>query len=220
MKERADGEATETPADREASTDRIEMFSDGVFAIAITLLILDLRVPLRGELAGKSLWSALGDRWTNYLSFFLSFIIVAVVWANHRTMFSFIRRADHGLVVLNTLLLLNVVTLPFCAALLAEYIHAPHERQTALLVYTGTLVWGGVVYNALWRYAAHRHRLLDAHADPQMVRMLSRRYLVGPALYLVAFGLAFLNGVVSLAFCGFLALLYLLPGFTHYLRRA
>jgi uncharacterized membrane protein len=149
----------------------------------------------------------------------LSFIIVAVVWANHRTMFSYIQRADHTLVVLNTLLLLNVVTLPFCAALLGEYIGVSQERRTALLVYTGTLVVGGIIYNALWRYAAHRHRLLDPNIDPLLVRTLSIRYLFGPLLYSVAFVLAFLSGVMSLIFCGFLALLYLLPGFTHQLGR-
>jgi len=217
---RRQAETTETAAEREASTNRIETFSDGVFAIAITLPVLDVHAPLRSDVASRSLWDALGDRWSNYLSFLLSFIIVAVVWANHRTMFSYIRRADHGLVVLNTLLMLNVVTLPFCAALLGASINASQERQTALLVYTGTLVWGSLIYNALWRYAVYRHRLIDPQADPRVVRTLSARYLLGPILYLVAFGLAFVNGIASLAFCGFLAALYLLPGFTHHLRRA
>jgi uncharacterized membrane protein len=203
-----------------SETGRIEAFSDGVFAIAITLLVLDVHVPLRGDLSNQSLWSALGDRWTNYLSFLMSFLIVAVVWANHRTMFIFIRRADHALVVLNTLLLLNVVTLPFCAALLGEYIDVPRERQTALIIYTGALVVGGIFYNALWRHAAHDHRLLHPDIDPQLIRRLSGRYLMGPILYTVALGLAFLNGIASLVACWVLALLYLLPSFAHDTRRA
>src|SRR5262249_7594264 len=144
LRERAAPVAPQMPAPPgigpEAGTGRIEMFSDGVFAIAITLLVLDLRVPLRSELDNQSLWSALGDRWTNYLSFLISFFIVAVAWTNHRTMFSYIHRADHALVVLNTLLLLAVVVLPFCAALLTEYIDAPRERQAALLIYLGVVI--------------------------------------------------------------------------------
>jgi uncharacterized membrane protein len=204
----------------EAGTGRIEAFSDGVFAIAITLLVLDVRVPLRSELDNESLWRALGDRWTNYLSFFMSFLIVAVVWANHRTMFSFIRRTDHTLVILNTLLLLNVATLPFCAALLAEYIDTPHERQVALIVYTGTLVVGGIIYNALWRHAARDHRLLIPDLDPRTVRSMSARYLLGPILYAVALGIAFVNSIASLVACAALAAAYLIPGFTHFVRRA
>lgn len=224
LRERAAHAPTQTLAPSmtgpEANTGRIEMFSDGVFAIAITLLVLDLHVPLRSELDNESLWNALGDHWTTYLSFLISFLIVAVAWTNHRTMFSFIQRADHALVILNTLLLLDVVTLPFCAALLGEYIRDPTERQTALIVYIGTVIVGGIIYNILWHHAAHRHRLLAPDVDPRTVHTLSKRYFVGPILYAAALGLAFLNSIASIVVCAVLTLLYLLPGFTQYARRA
>jgi uncharacterized membrane protein len=131
-------------------------------------------------------------------------------------MFSYIKRSDQNLLVLNTLLMLNIAFLPFPAALLGEYITSPDERRTALLVYSGTLVWGGVIYNLLWRYAAHGYRLIDREFEPQFVRRLTRRYLLGPTLYAIAFGLAFFGyGEASLLMCSFLALLYVLPGFTH-----
>jgi len=210
------GDAT---ADTEARTGRIEAFSDGVFSIAITLLVLDLHVPGRDEIAARGIWGALADRWPNYLGFLLSFLLIGQVWANHRTMFGFIRRADTTLVVLNTLLLLNIAVLPFCAALLAASVTRAHERQAALLVYTGALALGGVVYNALWWYAAHERRLIVARLSPHTVRILTRNYLLGPTLYTVAFALAFVNGLISLALCVALILLYLTPGFVHRFRR-
>lgn len=206
-------------ADMESRTGRIEAFSDGVFSIAITLLVLDLHVPGTDEIAARGIWMALADRWPNYLGFLLSFLLIGQVWANHRTMFGFIRRADPTLVVLNTLLLLNIAVLPFCTALLAASVTHPHERQAALLIYTGALALGGVVYNALWWHAAHERRLIVARLSPHTVRILTRNYLLGPVLYTVAFALAFVNGFISLALCVALILLYLTPGFVHRFRR-
>src|ERR1700730_16451236 len=102
-----------TNQEEEIGTSRIEAFSDGVFAIALTLLVLSMHIPLPNELRQGDLWSALGSQWHTYLSFLLSFTIVGVVWGNHHTMFSYIKRANHLLVILNLLLMLVVVLLPF-----------------------------------------------------------------------------------------------------------
>lgn len=123
-------------------THRIEAFSDGVFAIAITLLILDIHVPLDPILPGEgTLWvlEELGKQWTNYLSFFLSFLIVGVVWGNHHTMFSYIKRSNHYLIILNLLLLLSIVVVAFTAALLGHYMGTAGQ-QAAVMVYSGVLV--------------------------------------------------------------------------------
>ena len=191
---------------------RVEAFSDGVFAIAITLLVLDIRLP--DDLHGRGLFAALGDIWPNYLSFLLSFIIVGLVWTNHRTMFSHIKRANQNLVVLNLLLLLNIAFLPFPAAQLARFATHPSDREAAALLYTGWLTLGGVFYNALWRYALAAD-LTDSHADPAALALLTRRYALGPILYGVAFLLAFVSSQASLGLCAVLAILYLLPNFTH-----
>ncbi len=118
---------------QEIAPDRIIAFSDAVFAFAITLLILNIHVPLPQELLStkKSLFHTLGEQWPTYLSFLLSFLIVGIVWGNHHTMFSYIKRSNHALIVLNFLLLLSIVVLPFVAALLALYIGTP-EQQTAV----------------------------------------------------------------------------------------
>ena len=191
-------------------TTRIEAFSDGVFAIAITLLILDIHAPSQPVAAGLEgtgqLLRILGEQWPSYLSFFISFLIVGVVWGNHHTMFSYIKRSNHFLIVLNLLLLLNIVVLPFTAALLEN------GQEGAVIIYSGWLVVGGIIYNALWWYASRNYRLIDKTLPSETVRRVSRRYVFGPLLYALAFALSFLwNGTPGLIFCLFLAILYLLP---------
>ena len=207
------------PAPHAAAEDpglaRITAFSDGVFSIAITLLVLDIRLP--DGLQGRSLPDALGGLWTNYLSFLISFIIVGLIWANHRTMFSYITRANHALVVANILLLLNIAFLPFPAAQLARFLDQPREQQVAVLLYSGTLAVGGVFYNWVWRVAV-RGGLLDPAASPSVLRTLGRRYTLGPLLYSLAFALTFLNSWLGLGLCTALLVLYLVPGFTHELH--
>lgn len=204
----------------EVGTERINAFSDGVFAIAITLLVLTIHVPQPAELHGKSLLAVLGSQWANYLSYALSFTLVGQVWANHHTMFSYIKRSNHLLLVLNTLLLMDVAVLPFPTALLALYA-GTSEQQTAVLIYSATLVVGGIFYNALWWYASRGYRLIDRQLDPQVVHKVTRRYLVGPLLYGVACALSFLwNGTVSLALCIFLTAFYLLPTVADRIRVA
>lgn len=197
-------------------TSRIEAFSDGVFAIALTLLVLSIHIPLPSDLQRlpkdhQDLWYALNLQWPTYLSFLLSFIIVGVVWSNHHTMFSYIKRSNHLLVVFNLLLMLIVVILPFSASLLALYLGKP-EQQTAVAIYCGVLVIGGIVYNLPWLYASSGSRLIDRGLDKQVIKQVTRRYAAGPCLYAVAFGLSFLwNGVPGLIACALLALGYLLP---------
>ena len=207
-----------SPADEETNQeilrpDRLLAFSDGVFAIAITLLVLDIHAPSAQELTrnGHHLAEALGHQWPSYLSFLLSFLIVGVVWGNHHTMFSYIQRVNHLLVVLNLLLLLSVVVLPFSATVLADSLALP-EQQTAVLLYSGILTVGGVFYNLVWWYASTNHLFLDTHLPTHVVRQLTRRYLLGPLLYGLAFSCSWVwNGTVGLGMCGLLALIYLLP---------
>lgn len=205
----------DTKSTEEVGTNRIEAFSDGVFAIAITLLILDIRVPSRmvppGSDATLKVLEQLGEQWSNYLSFLLSFLIVGVTWGNHHTMFSYIKRTNHILIVLNLLLLLSIVVISFTAALLGHYI-GKNGQQAAVLVYSGGLVIGGVFYNLLWWYASKNYRLIDRTLPWAVVRRVRRLYLIGPILYALAFGLSFFwNGTLGLILCILLAIFYLLP---------
>ncbi len=193
-------------------TRRLEGLSDGVFAVAITLLILEvrvIRVPL-GGLTERGLITALIEQWPSYLAFLASFATVGIMWMNHRRLFNLIGRADNTLLILNLLLLLAVTIFPFPTALVAEHIGHPGERVAAI-VYTGMGVILAIFFNALWRYAAWKNRLLREDADPLLVRSISTSYLFGPLVYLLTVGLAFVNVPASLLVTIALALFFALP---------
>jgi uncharacterized membrane protein len=190
-------------------TGRIEAFSDGVFAIAITLLVIEIGVPhIKGE--ATTLFGALVEQWPSYLGYVVSFLQIGVIWANHHNRFRFIVRSDHVLLFLNILFLMCVAFIPFPTALLAEYLQGS-ERATAGAVYAGTLAVTAIFFTILWLYAAANHRLVDRNLDPSLLRTMTRRYVAGTVAYLLAFLLAFVNVTASLILIVFLALLFVLP---------
>lgn len=197
-------------AEDEKETGRTEAFSDGVFAIAITLLILEVRVPHLEE-GGQSLLAALGELWPSYLAYLISFLTIAVMWVNHHHLFRHIKRIDNRLLFLNSLLLMTITFVNFSTALLAEYIGKP-EQQTATLVYTGTMVVNAILFNVLWRHASINHRLLGKDADMAQVKAITDQYWYGPVLYTVAFVLAFVSIGLSLALQFGLAVFFGLTG--------
>jgi uncharacterized membrane protein len=201
------------PVGRESDTGRIEAFSDGVFAIAITLLIIEIGVPhLDEEPPGTTLPQALFGLWPSYMAYVISFLQIGVIWANHHNRFRFIERSDHGLLFLNILFLMCVAFIPFSTALLAEYLDgAAAERETAGVVYAGTLAVTAISFTLLWLYAAVNRRLVDRNLDPFLLRAMTRRYLLGMVAYLLVFLLAFANVAASLALIVALALLFVLP---------
>ena len=199
--------------DSDNDTARIETFSDGVFAIAITLLVLEIQVPrVEDAPEGTSLLAALVGLWPSYLGYALSFMVIGTMWANHHNRFKLMVRSDHNLVLLNTLLLMCTAFIPFPTALLAGYIQGTEEQQTTVVAfYSGTLAATAAVFTLLWLYAANGYRLVDRNLDPALLRAMTRRYVVGMVLYASAFALAFLNAVFSLALIAGLALLFVLP---------
>jgi uncharacterized membrane protein len=201
----------------EKETGRIEAFSDGVFGIAITLLILEIKIPQPADLAGKmSLGAALFRQWPAYISYLTSFLTILIMWMNHHRLFRHIRRSDDGFLVLNGLLLMAVTIVPFPTAVLSSWCCLSAARtgdaDTAAAVYSGVFVVIAVLFNVLWRYAAHRGRLLATGHDEQEVAAISKQYRGGPLLYLVAFGLAFISVPASVGTCMALAVFFALPG--------
>jgi uncharacterized membrane protein len=190
-------------------TARTEAFSDGVFAIAITLLVLDIKVP-HDLPENTSLLTALLNQWPIYMAFLTSFATIGIMWLNHHRMFRYIRRVDHWFLVLNGLLLLGVTFVPFPTSLAAEYVLRP-DRTVAVLIYTGTFTLIALAFNVMWWYAAHNNRLLDENADRHWARSITRRYRLGPLLYFTATLLALVNIWVSLFVNAALAVLFLLP---------
>src|ERR1051326_736964 len=146
-------------------TGRVEAFSDGVFAIAITLLILDMHVPRPSDLVarGGDLLPALYALWPSLVAYLLSFTVILVMWVNHHRIFTVVRRTDQPFLFWNGLLLMFVTFVPFPTALLAEYM-APgstfDQFRIATVVYAGHGFLIALAFNGLWRYAIRRGRLL------------------------------------------------------------
>ena len=204
-----------------SETQRVEAFSDGVFAIAITLLIIEIKVPPEGTLASPGgLPGALLHLWPSYLGFAMSFTTIGIMWANHHNIFKLVARADPLFIAINTLLLMCVSFLPFPTGVLAEYVRVPEEQKAAALFYGGWLTVTACVFCSLWFYASRWGRLLSARADPAKVRSITARFLPGPALYLTATLLALWSVTASLLVHAGLAVLYVLPDIVPGIRLA
>ena len=180
-------------------TGRLETFSDGVFAIAMTLLVIEISVPHIGnESEGTTLFGALIEEWPSYVAYMISFLGIGILWANHHNRFRYIARSDHGLIFLNTLFLMYVAFFPFSTALLSEYMRSA-ERTTAVAVYSGTLATTLIVFTLIWLYASRNYRLIDFNLDPALLRKMTRRYMLATALHIFAFALAFVSAPLSIA---------------------
>jgi uncharacterized membrane protein len=197
--------------DDEKETGRVEAFSDGVIAIAVTLLILEIKVPRVAELSSASLLAKLLGLWPSFVAFVTSFGTILVMWVNHHRIFRLVRTTDYPFLYWNGFLLLAITFVPFPTALLAEHLAGP-EATTATAFYAETFVVNALAFNGLWRYLRKHPHLLLASADPDEVKAISRQYRFGPLLYLATFGLAFVSVVASVAACFALALYFAVAG--------
>jgi uncharacterized membrane protein len=177
----------ETGRDR----DRIVNLSDGVFAIAITLLVLDIRVPdIPESMVAKELPAALISLWPKYLGYFLSFVGIAVFWTIHHSIFRPIRSYDRTLLYLNFLFLMVVAFVPFPTSLLGEY----GDHQLPVAIYAATLGVGRLLLNAIHWYSTRRgDRLLGEAQDPATVRFFLIRGLTIPAIFLLSIVISFFS---------------------------
>ena len=189
----------------EKETGRIEAFSDGVFAIAITLLVIDLKTP--PLIGSEGLAYKLLGEWPRFLAFLTSFATILILWVNHHNLFNHIVRSNILFMFLNGSLLFCVTFVPFPTSLVAEYMGNKGET-TAMVLYSGTMLAMAFVYNILWRYASHKHRLLVKSVTAGQVKSITRQYLVGPVFYGLAFILAFVNVTASLLLMILLALFF------------
>ena len=200
--------------DDSKETGRVEAFSDGVFAVAITLLVLNIQPPSLSTpqlLVDSALSDYLRHQLPMLLAFVTSFATIGIMWINHHRLFIHIKRTDNTLLVLNLLLLLMIVFIPYPTALLAQQYAVYPSGNLAAKVYCGTDVIMAVCFNLLWRYASFRNRLLSKDADPLAVRAISRQYAFGPILYLISFGLAWVNVPASIILTFMLALFFAVP---------
>lgn len=190
------------------SKGRIEAFSDGVIAVAITLLVLDLRVPEptgAGDLGHRLL-----ELWPNYAAYAVSFVAIGIMWINHHTMLRRLSGVDHSVLLLNLLLLLCIVVLPFSTSLLATYLDAPRGGHLAAVVYAGSLLVTSSVFLTLQCHIVMRraHLLREALTESARRSILARAAIAPPA-YLLAGVAGFVSPYLTLAVCVVMGTFYL-----------
>jgi uncharacterized membrane protein len=181
------------------SSQRVEAFSDAVFAIAATLLVLDLAVPPRDSTPSGGLAAALAHQWPGYFAYLVSFLVIGIIWVNHHTVFARVRRVDRPVLFVNLALLLVVSALPFPTRLLAEYLTAPGDSHIAAAIYSAAMFAMGLTYALLW---------LAEREDRAANRTALLRFAAGNVVYLATIGLAFVNAVATLAVHAAIALYY------------
>lgn len=182
-----------------SETGRIEAFSDGVFAIAITLLVLAVEVPKVSELGEVGLGAALLIRWPQYLAFVTSFATILAMWINHHRIFNYIHRSDHPLLYRNGLVLMLVTFLPFPTALMAEYLQHP-DGNIAGAIFAGTFIAISLSFKGMWQYVSKNGNLLAQH-NKDDIEQINQRLRFAPLLYLGPFAVAFVAPKVSVALC-------------------
>lgn len=188
-------EVTEPEQNGGLGKDRISAFSDGVFAIAVTLLVLDIRVPDPLQTTPAQLPGRLLHLWPELFSYALSFLIIGVYWVAHHMMLSVIQRSDRTLLWINNILLLFIALIPFSTGLLGQFRHEP----LAVAVYGMNLVLASMVLEVFWTYLTRARHLTDLPLDPKRVRAGHWRTVAAIGFYLCAVGLAFLTPALSLA---------------------
>ncbi len=192
------------------STGRLEAFSDGVLAVAITLLVLDIQVPSIGP--HSSLASALARQWPHYAAYVTSFITIGIIWINHHAMIGRLRAADHGVLALNLLLLLSIAALPFATALMAAYLNGSTGEHLAAAIYSGSFLVMSIFFTALNRHILlEKPHLLVGELDEVQRRRLLRRSVAGLGPYVVATAVAPVSADATLAVCALIALYYAFP---------
>jgi len=190
-------------AEPTSTTQRLEAFSDGVIAIAITLLILEVKIPhvRAGNLAG-----ALGDQWPSYVAYALTFVVIGIMWMNHHRVFELIARTDRGLMFVNLFMLMGIAFLPFPTALLADYVvDGGSNAQVAAAIYSATMTLIGLTFLGIWLYLERHRELLAPGVDPAIIPGSIRRTVPGPCLYGASIALAFVSPEACLVVYALLA---------------
>jgi uncharacterized membrane protein len=187
------------------NTSRLETFADGVFAIAATLLILNVDAQVTGDFT--DLGSRLLHIWPSYLAYAVSFVTIGIMWVNHHTVMSQVDRTDRRFLLATVGLLVCIAFVPFPTRLVAEHIRGEGARDAAL-TYGFTMVATAIMFSVTWFYASRGKRLLRADADPAVVSGISRSYLPGPWIYLTATLIAFASPATSVVLFMAIALFY------------
>ncbi|GIG89890.1 TMEM175 family protein [Plantactinospora endophytica] len=173
-------------------TTRLVAFSDAVFAIAVTLLVLEIHPPNDF----RALFSSLGALWPSYMAYVITFLQIGQIWVNHHVMFDHIVSVDRFVLFTNTVLLMDVAFLPFAASVLSESFRVGQGQRGAVLFYGLTLGLAAILFNITWEYARHRRHLFRDDVDDAGARSVGRRFRL--ALFWIGAGAA-IGGFVPVA---------------------
>jgi uncharacterized membrane protein len=182
-------------------TSRLETFSDGVFAIAATLLILEIRLPAHGGVTHSLL-----HLWPSYAAYAVSFVTIGIMWINHHTVFKQIDRVDRTFLTINVLFLLMIAFMPFPTHVLAAHLH--HDAKAAAFFYGLAMTLTAIMYQLLWFYAALGRRLIAESADQRMISGITRAFLPGVPLYVLGMLSALVSSWLSVGLYAGIALFY------------
>jgi uncharacterized membrane protein len=195
------------------SRNRTEAFSDGVMAIAITLLVLEIKVPAVGP--HESLAHALAQQWPKYATFAVSFVTIGIMWINHHALFENIARVDRRLSFINLFLLMAISFVPFPTAVLGDYVRVSHNGHVAAAIYGVNMLLVGIGFLGMWIHLRARPELRVVDATDERIHAALRRTFVGPACYVVAIGVSFLSASVALVIYAAVALYFSVDQFTR-----
>jgi TMEM175 potassium channel family protein len=187
----------------ERGTARLETFSDGVFAIAATLLVLEFTVS-----SGRSLGSELLHIWPSYLAYVTTFVTIGIIWMNHHHTVSLLGRTDRTMLFINNLLLLTIAFLPFPTKLVADYLRRDGE-QAATLAYAATFVVMALLHQVWWQYARRNRRLIADETPDAALRAVDRAYAPGVPMYGIVFVVAFFSPIAAVLLTFAIAAFYL-----------
>jgi TMEM175 potassium channel family protein len=194
---------------------RVEAFSDGVFAIAITLLVLTIPTPDDYQHLG----SELADQWPAYAAYLVSFAVIGIMWVNHHTVFSHFERVDRNLVYLNLALLATIVFLPYPTGIFGEALQQGEGERVAAVVYSATMTVNAVLWAALWLYGSSQRRLLAPAFPEEERRTATVMFTLGTVIYLLTIVVALVNAYACLAVHGALAVYYALDPLARWVSR-
>jgi uncharacterized membrane protein len=187
------------------STNRTEAFSDGVFAIAATLLVLELKIP-HAEAGG--LLGALLERWPSYATYAVSFLTIGIIWVNHHAILDRVKTVDRPLLFINLVFLMVVAAIPFPTALLADYLREGHDERLAAAIYGGTMWMMGLAICAVWAYVI-RGGLLHQEVDRNLAQRSLRIFALGIPAYPLGIAASVLSAKLGLAVYALIALFYM-----------
>lgn len=191
-----------------SGNERLNTLTDGIFAIVITLLVLNIHIPeIAPDQVSAELRPTLLAQVPMLLSYALSFCLLAIYWIGHHAMFRMIQRYDRTLIWLNTLFLLFVTLMPFPVGLLIRY----PEQQISLIIYCSVLIAAGMIAALMWRHASRDYRLLSHTVSPVLIRLTYRRVLAAPVIYLLAILVSFFDVQIAWFLLGIAILLYIVP---------